>query len=208
MNRVEIKNKAKEIVKNKFKDLWLGELIVVGLDSVISFLILLIFGDKSNIGLALTFVASLFISTLSVGLISYLLKIVRGESYSYHDLFKYVSEVLPIVAISLLMSLFTLLWGLLFIVPGIIAALSYSMVYYLYIDKPGKQPMEYLSMSKKLMNGYKFDYFVFILSFIGWMLLGAITFGIAYIYVIPYISTSEVLYYNELIKLKDKDLEE
>ena len=66
MNRVEIKNKAKEIVKDKFKDLWLGELIIVGFELIIS-LILMIVGEKNLIGIALTFIASLFLSTLSVG---------------------------------------------------------------------------------------------------------------------------------------------
>ena len=49
-----------------------------------------------------------------------------------------------------------------------------------------------------MMNGYKLDYFIFELSFIGWYFLGAITFGIAYIYVIPYFTFANTLYYQRL----------
>jgi uncharacterized membrane protein len=65
--------------------------------------------------------------------------------------------------------------------------------------------MEYLSKSRELMKGYKWDYFVFNLSFIGWILLSIITFGILFVYVIPYISIADTIYYDELKKIKDKE---
>ena len=46
------------------------------------------------------------------------------------------------------------------------------------------------------------DYFVFELSFFGWILLGLVTFGIAYIWVVPYMEVDNVMYYEELKKLK------
>lgn len=54
-----------------------------------------------------------------------------------------------------------------------------------------------------MMYGYKLDYFIFQLSFIGWQILGAITFGIAYIYVIPYFTFANIVYYEKLKELRE-----
>lgn len=204
MNRIEIKLKAKEIMKDNFKDFWKGYGIILVINIVISIVLNILLNDgilKSTLNL----VSSLFLSTLSVGFYVYILKMIRNEDYDTNDIFAFVSQVLPIVTISLLTVIFTFLWGLLFVIPGIIAALSYSMAFFLYADNQDKLPMEYLTDSKKMMQGYKMDYFIFQLSFIGWILLSLITFGIALIYVIPYISISEAIYYDELKQISEKE---
>ena len=204
MNRVEIKTKAKEILKENFKGFWKGYIIIFGISFLCSLVLGIIAKPGSILYQALNLVITFFLSTLNVGFILYILKMVRKEEYSNEDIFKFVKNVLPIVAITILMTIFVFLWSLLLIIPGIIAALGYSMVFYIYADKhvenESKSPMEYLSESKKLMNGYKLDYFVFGLSFIGWILLSAVTFGIGLIYTIPYITIAEALYYEELKK--------
>ena len=126
------------------------------------------------------------------------------EEYSREDIFNYVSAVLPITTISLLVLILTLLFGFLFIIPGIIVVLSFSMVFLLFIDQKDLLPMEYLLKSKEIMQGYKWDYFVFILSFLGWILFSIITLGIGLVFVIPYITISEILYYEELKITKEK----
>lgn len=205
MNRVEIKEKAKKIARENFKQFWAGYLMLIAVSFVLSFGIELLFDRESTIYAVLTLVASCFTSTLSVGFYSYLLKMVRKEEFSRNDIFAYIGKVLPILAISLLTAIFTFLWSILFIIPGIIAALSYSMVYLLYAEDQSSSAMDYLDQSKELMRGYKWDYFVFNLSFLGWMLLSVLTLGILFIWVIPYYSVAEVLYYDELKKLKEKN---
>jgi uncharacterized membrane protein len=59
-----------------------------------------------------------------------------------------------------------------------------------------------LKQSRKMMDGYKWDYFVFNLSFIGCIILSIMTIGILAIYTIPYMTVSKALYYEELKKLK------
>ena len=80
-------------------------------------------------------------------------------------------------------------------------AFSFAMIGYLLADSketnPGKA-RNIIRQSREMMNGYKMDYFIFELSFIGWYLLGVITFGIAYIYVIPYFTFANALYYQRL----------
>lgn len=209
MDRVEIKEKAKAILKENFKGFWKGYLIILAISFLCSLVLGLVAKPQSTLYAALNFVLSFFLSTLSVGFTLYTLKLVRKEEYSREDIFRFVKNVLPIAAITLIMGIIIMLWSLLLVIPGIIAAIGYSMVFYLYADEhtegESKSPMEYLSESKKLMDGYKMDYFVFILSFIGWGFLSVLTLGIGFIYTIPYISIAETLYYDELKKKKENE---
>ncbi len=207
MDRVEIKTKARTILKENFKDFWRGYIVILLISFVCS-LILMVFGNSENLlSATLSIVISFFTTTLTVGFMLYILKMIRGESYSNEDIFRFVKNVLPITVISILMTIFITLWSFLFIIPGIIAALGYSMVFYLYADKHDDEkpdnPMDYLSQSKELMKGYKLDYFVFCLSFIGWILVSVITLGLGLIYTIPYLTLSEAVYYEELKKKKE-----
>ncbi len=203
MNRQEIKEKSKLMVKENFKNFWTGYLIVFAVSFLLNFGINLIFAN-SMIGSVFSLVASCFSMTLSVGFYSYLLKMIRKENFSRDDIFKYVNRVFPILSISLLAGIFCFLWSLLFIIPGIIAALGYSMVYLIYAENSELTPMDYLDKSKKMMNGYKLDYFVFNLSFVGWIFLSFLTLGILFIWTLPYISISQVVYYNELKKRENE----
>ena len=202
MNRVEIKEKAKEIVKENLKEFWKGYLLVIAISFLCTLVISILFEKESIISYVLTLVSSFFVSTLSVGLSSYVLKIVRKEEYSREDIFKYVGAVIPIATINILTTIFTLLGSLLFVIPGVIVALAYSMVFLMYVEDDSLLPMDYLFKSKALMHGYKWDYFIFILSFLGWTLFVIITLGVGLIWVVPYITVSEIIYYDELKKIK------
>ncbi|MDR1776129.1 MAG: DUF975 family protein [Actinomycetes bacterium] len=90
------------------------------------------------------------------------------------------------------------LWSMLFIIPGIIAALNYSQAAYLMLDDPELGPVEAIRKSCALMRGHKGQYFVLALSFIGWMLLESITFGLSGLYSEPYMNITYAGYYREL----------
>lgn len=119
------------------------------------------------------------------------------------DLFSKYKLILPIFVITFLVGLFTTLWTLLLIIPGIIYAFKVAMVQYLLADELTNETgyMELIKRSKKMMDGHKWEFFVFNLSFFGWYLLIAITFGIAAIWVVPYVTTAQIMYYDELKKL-------
>lgn len=95
-----------------------------------------------------------------------------------------------------LRTLFTGLWSLLFIVPGIIYYYKTYFAYQLMEDCPNLSPTEALKLSQKLTDSSKSELFVLDLSFIGWFLLGFISLGIAYIYIMPYYYTTVSLYYE------------
>ena len=78
------------------------------------------------------------------------------------------------------------------------------MAPFILADNPNLTSSEALSESIRIMDGHKFDLFVLQLSFFLWYILGAITFGIAYVYVVPYYEATMVNFYNEI---KDKKIE-
>ncbi len=99
----------------------------------------------------------------------------------------------------LLVTLYTILWSLLFIIPGIVKAYQYSMMPYLLIDRPDLSIKECFAMSKEMTAGHKWHLFVLDLSFIGWALLAALTLGILDIfYVTPYLTLAQAGAYDYL----------
>ena len=82
---------------------------------------------------------------------------------------------LNILIAMILVSILVGLGFFLLVVPGIILSLAYSFAIYLVVDK-NIVGNEFLKASREMMNGYKWDYFVFLLSFLGWFILGIFTF--------------------------------
>lgn len=103
-----------------------------------------------------------------------------------------------------LRDLFTFLWTLLFIVPGIVKSYEYRMIPYLLAENPNMSSEEAFAISKRMMDGNKWNAFVFDLSFIGWFILGGITFGIVDIFYVNlyYNQASAMLY--DAIKIDDR----
>lgn len=93
-----------------------------------------------------------------------------------------------------------MLWTLLLIIPGIIAAYSYSLVYYILVDEPNLKPLEALRKSKKMMYGNKAKLFYLGLRFIGWALLCVLTLGIGFIWLAPYIQATRAKFYEDVKK--------
>lgn len=103
-----------------------------------------------------------------------------------------------------MVNIFTALWTILFIIPGIIKGYSYAMTPYILKDKfaAGQTDIgatEAITESRHLMDGHKMDLFVLDLSFIGWGLLGIITFGIGFIWIVPYYRQTKANFYHSLV---------
>lgn len=97
------------------------------------------------------------------------------------------------------MELFIFLWSLLLFIPGIIKAIAYSMTPYILADTRNVSATDALKLSMRMTNGHKGKIFVLGLSFIGWLLLSALTGGILYIfYVGPYMNTAFAGMYEEI----------
>lgn len=102
-----------------------------------------------------------------------------------------------------LRDLYTVLWTLLFIIPGIVKRYEYRMIPYLLAENPEMSTDEAFAISKRMMYGNKLNAFWFDLTFIGWEILGAITFGIVNLFwVNPYYNQSAAMLYDA-IKIDD-----
>ena len=144
-------------------------------------------------------VISILISgPLMLGLVACFLKLVRSEPFSFEGLFDGFKNFTPAFILMLLTGIFTFLWSLLLIVPGIIAGYRYYMAFYILSDNPQMSGKEALEASKKMMNGFKGKLFLLHLSFIGWALLCLLTLGIGYLWLTPYIQTSTSNFYQNL----------
>lgn len=96
-----------------------------------------------------------------------------------------------IVLIMFLRDLFTALWSLLLVVPGIVKHYEYLMVPYIIAENPAMDYKEAFQISKQMMDGEKMEAFIMDLSFLGWYLLSAVTCGLlAIFYVNPYVQAS------------------
>ena len=104
------------------------------------------------------------------------------------------------LAAGLLMILYVFLWTLLFIIPGVIKSFAYAMIPFILKDYPELSANQAISLSQKMMKGHKFDYFWLMLSFIGWYLLGVLSLGLGYLWLIPYCYTSTVGFYEDVKK--------
>ncbi len=101
-----------------------------------------------------------------------------------------------------LRDLYLVLWTLLLIVPGIIKAYSYRMVPYILADEPELSANEVITKSREMMDGNKWQAFLLDLSFIGWILLGILTFGLGmFFWTSPYMYNANAALY---LKLRDE----
>jgi uncharacterized membrane protein len=138
---------------------------------------------------------------LAYGLIVYFLKLIRDEEKNLSDLFFYFKsghQFIRGIIVGFLVTVFTILWLILLIIPGIIKSIAYSQVGYILKDYPEMKALDAITLSRRMMDGYKWKFFLLLLSFIGWVLLVIITFGLALFYVGPYFYASQAQFYEEV----------
>lgn len=146
-----------------------------------------------------TFVGAIVVAgPLMLGFYTCYLKMQRNQDVEFEELFSGFNNFVTSMVTYLLIMVYTFLWSLLFIIPGIVKALSYSMSLFILADNPNMKANEAITKSKEMMKGHKWKLFVLYLSFIGWYILVALTFGILIIYVGPYMYTSLTAFYEEI----------
>lgn len=156
---------------------------------------------------------SSYASTATVGLVGLVLagpmlygfyrictNVVRGKkNVEIPELFVAFKEnFFGAMVVHLATLLFTFLWGLLFVIPGIVKAYSYSMAQYILQDDPSKEWKQCIEESEKMMKGHRWQLFCLDLSFIGWLIVGFLCLGIGVFFVYPYIEVSRANFYMAL----------
>jgi len=135
---------------------------------------------------------------LALGAAIFSLSIERGKEATLGQIFQGFNSFSTAFIAYLLIILYVLLWSLLLIVPGIIAALGYSMTFYILADDPLIKPQDALRKSKSMMDGYKEKLFYLWLRFFLLALLCILTLGIGFFWLIPYGHVTMAKFYDDL----------
>ncbi len=197
MNRVEIKNYAKEKLSGNLGSIWKILIIALGI-SLASTCVLSILFNKMDADF-LDSLLGILMMPLGIGTTAFFVSLIENTNFEAKDLFKYYHDFVKVIGVTVLMSLIVMLGYICFIIPGIILTLSYSLVPIILIKKPELGIVETLKYSREKMQGHKLDTFVLGLSFIGWAILGTLTFGILYIWLYPYMQLTFTKFYLNIL---------
>ena len=135
---------------------------------------------------------------LNLSLVMIYLNMTQGKKPEVSDLFAGCQVLGKAWWLNFITGFFVMLWSMLFFIPGIVKALAYSMAPYILAENPTLTARQALNESKRITAGHKGELFVLELSLLGWALLVAVTFGIAAIWVVPYMNATLANCYNSL----------
>lgn len=216
--RKEIKGEAKELLKANFDNVLKASLFLILLYFISGFTVGFSVGlleQTSNIANILTFAGTSIVLSIALDFIATVLSIglyeaVITKDFSLEKVFKYFKngKWKKIILVYLLMNIFIILWAFIPLAGPIIAIIKgygYSMALYLFTKEEAEltTSRSYIKRSLELMDGHKLDYLLFNLSFIPWLLLTTFTFGLAYIWVFPYIFIANVIFFEDIYYLKN-----
>ena len=144
-------------------------------------------------------ILSLLALPLSWGLTVSLLRNHREESVDLENLFDGFrgGRYTRVFCALFLVNLFTFLWALLLIIPGIMKAFSYALTPYILLDEPELTARQTITRSCEIMQGRRWKLFCLYLSFIGWGILSLLTFGIGFLWLAPYMNASVAAFYED-----------
>lgn len=132
------------------------------------------------------------------GYCGFLLKQHDGKSTDIQDLFSWFGNFSKGFILYLLEGLYIILWSLLLVIPGIIAAYRYAMAPFILAENPDMTPSEAIDASKEMMDGHKWELFCLDFSFIGWNILNSFTLGLGSLVLNPYMNAAHTAFYREL----------
>ena len=220
-----IKSNARDFIRGRLWMFWSVLLIVGIIESLANSLPQWIFGDRlSNLSdiiagnpdnipkeisssvfgwyYVLNVLITIVLIPLNIGVAQNVLAWSRGEDVNKWKVlfggFNSAKIFFKQVGVVVLNTILCALWAILLVVPGIIKGLAYSMYPYVLRDEPDLSVWQTLKKSEAIMKGYKGKLFLMYLSFVGWFILGAFTFGILYIWLTPYVMTSTVKFYDDV----------
>ena len=203
-------NDIKVILNSSYFQQYRGLFLAGGALLVVYLLVRLIIGGAATLGYA-----------------RYNLDLADFRETDVTALFSQFHRMWPGFCLQFLRWLYTFLWFLLFIIPGIIASYRYSMAAYILAEHPEMTASEAITRSKEMMVGNKFRLFCLGFSFIGWalaclfpllvasgiattlsyrvavgiipvMLLGSLASYICMMFLTPYMEAANAAFYREV----------
>lgn len=183
----ELRAQAREALKEK----WLMAAVAALIYSVIA-------GGLSSIPV-IGILCTLFVGLpIAYGFAILMMGVLKGKDIDFGVLFEGFQDYARIFVTKLLQAVYTFLWSLLLLIPGIIKHYSYAMTDYILKEEPELKNNAAIERSMAMMEGNKMKLFMLDLSFIGWALLSIITFGIGFFFLQPYMQVSYAAFYEDL----------
>lgn len=136
--------------------------------------------------------------TVELGYAKFLLKQYDRKELQFSDLFSQFERFGTSFAQKFLRMLYTCLWALLLVIPGIVKGLSYAMTPFILEEHPEMTASEAIKASMKLMDGHKMDLFILGLTFLGWEILACLTMGIGFLFLNPYMNAAYAAFYRNI----------
>ncbi len=143
-------------------------------------------------------VTYLFAGIFQLGVSRFYLDIIRSQPARLVRLFYGFKFWRSALSAYMLMMMYIALWSLLLVIPGIVAAFSYAMTFFVLADNPGMSAVDALRASKRMMQGNRYKLFTLFCAFAGWYLVAFLTCGIGFLWVQPYMFTAIAAFYEEV----------
>ena len=159
----------------------------------------LVFGAVSGAASYIPVVGTILVALpMMYGYSIVMLSVMRGGEMNIGGLFDGLNDFGRIVGTKLLQAIYTFLWTLLLVIPGIIKNYSYAMTDFILKDQPELANNAAIEKSMAMMDGNKMKLFLLDLSFIGWAILCLFTFGIGFLFLQPYVQSAHAAFYEDL----------
>lgn len=155
-------------------------------------------GVALGLSSGISLIAFILGGVIQLGYAQYLLKQYNKANFEFQDLFAQFHRFGQGFAQHFLRGLYTFLWSLLFIIPGIVKGYAYAMTPYIMAENPEMSANEAIKASMELMDGHKGELFILDLTFIGWEILCALTLNLGHIVLNPYKNAARTAFYKEL----------
>ena len=208
-NHVLFKQNAKNTLKGNWKVPLLVTLVYMIVTAILVAPEVVAEYTYNNGTVTVSYFLSTLISTCANGILTFatayfFLAFAENPAVKFSTFLDGLNHFVKAILAILWQSLWVFLWTLCFIIPGFIKAISYSQIMYLLAEYPNMKINQAMKLSMKITKGYKWDLFVMYLSFLGWMILNALTLGLLSFYIVPYYELTLV---NAYKFLKAKALE-
>lgn len=210
MKRSELKTKAKELVRGNKWYLWKPIVMVTLIVMIIGIIVSIVLSNISDptgkiIAGIIDFVLSLFETAFMIAYAKYVIEFVRGKKMDWKETLTNVKEHFWLyLVVTYIVNMLIFGATILLVVPGIIASLGLVFYQEVCADSPELGDVDIIKKAWRMTKGYKLDIFVLGLSFIGWAILGCLTLGILYIWLMPYMVVTYTLLYEKLNKEFEK----
>lgn len=149
-------------------------------------------------GFVLRIFSVFIVPAIAMSTFIFFLAIVRGKKTNLEMIFSGFQDYWRVLLANVAIGVAVFIAGLFFVIPGIILGFAWSQTFFILADDKKISVFEAMRQSYIMMKGHKFDYWVLVLSFLGWMLVTVLTFGLGFILLVPYMQLTFTEFYLDV----------